>query len=42
MIVIIVSVDLLFFRNRFRERLIANISIVMVFVIFYLIFLKHK
>ncbi len=40
MIAVIVSVDLLFFRNRFWERLIANIGIVLVFVAFYLRFLK--
>ena len=41
MAAIIVGVDLVFFRNRFGERLIVNIGIVLVFVIFYLIFLKH-
>src|SRR5271157_6043786 len=41
MIAVIVSVDLLFFRNRFWERLIANIGIVLVFVAFYLRFLKN-
>ena len=41
MISVIVSVDLLFFRNRFRERLIVNIGIVMVFAAFYLRFLKN-
>lgn len=40
MIVVIVSVDLLFFRNRFWERLIANIGMVLVFAAFYLRFLK--
>ena len=40
MIAVVVSVDLLFFRNRFWERLIANIGIVLVFVAFYLRFLK--
>jgi uncharacterized membrane protein len=40
MIVVIVGVDLLFFKNRFSERLIANIGIVLVFVAFYLRFLK--
>ena len=40
MIAVIVSVDLLFFKNRFWERLIANIGIVLVFVAFYLRFLK--
>ncbi len=40
MIAVIVGVDVLFFRNRFTERLIANIGIVVVFAVFYLIFLK--
>jgi len=40
MIVVVVSVDLLFFRNRFFERLIVNIGIVLVFAAFYLRFLK--
>jgi hypothetical protein len=37
---IIVAIDFLFFRNRFRERLIVNIGIVLVFAAFYLRFLK--
>ena len=41
MIAVVVSVDLLFFRNRFWERLIANIGIVLVFLAFYLRFLKN-
>ena len=40
MIAVIVSVDLLFFKNRFLERLMANIGIVLVFGAFYLRFLK--
>jgi hypothetical protein len=36
----IVSVDLLFFRDRFWERLIVNITIVAVDAVFYLLFLK--
>ena len=40
MIAVIVSVDLLFFQNRLWERLIANIGIVLVFVVFYFSFLK--
>jgi len=42
MVATVVAVDLLFFRHRFRERLIANIAMVLVFVVFYLIFLKRK
>jgi hypothetical protein len=34
-------VDLLFFRNRFWERLMVNIGIVLVFAVFYLRFVKH-
>jgi len=41
MIGVVVSVDLLFFKNRFWERLIANVGIVMVFAAFYLRFLKN-
>jgi hypothetical protein len=40
-IVVVVSVDLLFFKNRFWERLIVNIGIVLVFAAFYLRFLKN-
>jgi type IV secretory pathway VirB2 component (pilin) len=35
MIAIIVGVDLMFFRNRFWDRLAVNIGIVLVFVAFY-------
>lgn len=42
MIALVVAVDLLFFRHRFRERLIANVAIVLVFVVLYLLFLKRK
>ena len=41
MIAVVVGVDLLFFRNRFWERLIVNIGIVLVFVAFYFRFLKN-
>ena len=41
MIAVIVGMDLLFFQNRLWERLIANIGIVLVFVAFYLRFLKN-
>ena len=40
MIAIVVAVDMLFFRNHFWERLIANVGIVLVFVAFALRFLK--
>jgi len=40
LIAVVVIVDVLFFRNRFLERLIVNIGIVLVFAAFYLRFLK--
>ena len=42
MVATVVIVDILFFRHRFRERLIANIGIVLVYVAFYLAFLKNR
>ena len=41
LIAVVVSVDLLFFRNLFWERLIVNIGIVLVFAAFYFRFLKN-
>ena len=41
MVAAVVSVDLLFFKHRFWERLLANIGIVLVFAAFYLRFLKN-
>jgi hypothetical protein len=41
MAAVIVGIDFAFFRNRFWERLISNIGIVLVFAAFYLRFLKH-
>jgi uncharacterized membrane protein YadS len=38
MIAVVVGVDVEFFRNRFLERLIANIGIVLLFGAFYLRF----
>jgi len=40
LIAVVVGVDVQFFRNRFWERLTANIGIVLVFAAFYLKFLK--
>jgi hypothetical protein len=40
MAAIIVAVDVLFFRDRFWERLMVNIGIVLVFAAFYLRFLS--
>ena len=41
MIALIVGVDFAFFRNRFWERLMVNIGIVLVFGAFYLRFLNR-
>ena len=41
MAAIVVAVDFLFFRNRFWERLMVNIGIVLVFAAFYLRFLHR-
>jgi type IV secretory pathway VirB2 component (pilin) len=41
MAAVIVGVDFMFFRNRFWERLTANIGIVLVFAAFYLRFLRR-
>jgi hypothetical protein len=40
MVAVIVGVDVVFFRNRFWERLTVNIGIVLVFGAFYLRFLR--
>jgi len=39
MVAIIVGVDLAFFRDRFWERLMVNVGLVLVFGAFYLRFL---
>jgi preprotein translocase subunit SecE len=41
MAAVIVGVDFVFFRNRFWERLTANIGIVLVFAAFYSRFLRR-
>ena len=41
LVVVVVGVDLLFFRNRFWERLIVNVVIVLVFWAFYMRFLQQ-
>jgi hypothetical protein len=41
MVGVVVGVDVLFFRHQFWARLIVNIGIVLVFVAFYLRFLKR-
>jgi hypothetical protein len=42
MVVIIVAVDIVFFRNHFWPRLMANVGIVLVFAAFGLVFLKRS
>jgi hypothetical protein len=42
MVVIIVGVDILFFRHQLWERLAVNVGIVLVFVAFYFRFLKRS
>jgi Mn2+/Fe2+ NRAMP family transporter len=41
LIAVVVTVDLLLFRNHIWERLIVNIGIVLLFAAFYLRFLKN-
>jgi uncharacterized membrane protein len=41
LILVVVGVDILFFRQTFWGRLFVNIGIVMVFVAFYLRFVHH-
>lgn len=40
-VVVIAAVDLLFFKNRFWQRLTVNVGLVLVFAAFYLRFLKR-
>ena len=42
MVAAIVGVDFAFFRNRFWERLIVNVGIVLVFAAFYLSFFRRS
>ena len=42
LIAAVVGVDIVFFRNRFWPRLMANAGIVLVFLAFYLRFLKRS
>jgi len=41
LIAVVVIVDVVFFRQRFWERLMVNIGIVLVFAAFYFRFLKN-
>jgi len=41
LVAVVVGADILFFRHHFWARLIVNVGIVLVFVAFYLRFLKR-
>jgi hypothetical protein len=41
LVAVVVGVDVLFFRNRFWERLMVNVGIVLVLAAFYWRFLKR-
>jgi hypothetical protein len=41
MIVVVVGADLLFFRHHVLERLLVNIGIVLVFLAFFMRFLRN-
>jgi uncharacterized membrane protein len=42
MVVVVVGVDVLFFRGHLWERLMVNVGIVLVFGAFYFRFLQHQ
>ena len=42
MVVVVVGVDLLFFRHQAWERLAVNVGIVLVFLAFYFRFVKDR
>ncbi|MEA5155554.1 hypothetical protein [Raineyella sp.] len=42
MAVVVVAVDLLFFRHQFWPRLMVNVGIVLVFLAVWLRFLRHS
>ena len=42
MVAVIVGIDLVFFKNRFWERLAVNIGIVLIFGAFYVRFALRK
>jgi len=41
LVAVVVGLDVLFFRDRFWERLMVNVGVVLVFGAFYLRFLKR-
>jgi len=40
MVAVVVGVDVLFFRHHFLERLLVNVGIVLVFLAFYMRFVR--
>ena len=42
LIAVVVIVDILFFGNRFWERLMVNVGIVLMFAAFYLRFFRNQ
>jgi hypothetical protein len=42
MVSVVISVDILFFRNLFWDRLMVNVGIVLLFAAFYLRFLQRS
>jgi len=42
MVATVVILDIVLFRHRFRERLMANIGIILIYGAFYLAFLKNR
>jgi hypothetical protein len=41
MVVVVIAVDIVFFKSQAWPRLIVNVGIILVFVAFYLRFLRH-
>ena len=41
MAAVIITVDLLFFKDRFWERVTVNVGLVLIFIAFYFRFLKE-
>lgn len=41
MVAVIVALDILVFRHQFWERLFSNVGVVLLFIAFYLRFLRH-
>ena len=42
MVAVVVGVDILFFRHHTGERLVVNVGMVLVFVAFFVRFVRHS